>query len=44
MLLGSIPVEDVEKMIVQMDKGKGPVEVAREWVENNQDKVNEMLK
>ncbi|UFJ40312.1 glycine betaine ABC transporter substrate-binding protein [Brevibacillus humidisoli] len=39
----SIPVEDIEAMIVQINDGKDPREVARAWIDNNQDKVNEML-
>ncbi|MCF8011919.1 MAG: glycine betaine ABC transporter substrate-binding protein [Clostridiales bacterium] len=38
----SMPVEDVENMLVEMDD-KDRVEAAQEWIENNQDKVNEML-
>lgn len=39
----SIPLEDVEEMIVQIEDGKDEEEVAQEWIENNQDKVDEML-
>jgi len=39
----SIPVEDVEKMIVKIEEGQEPAEVAREWIDNNQDKVDDML-
>ncbi|WP_236838789.1 glycine betaine ABC transporter substrate-binding protein [Caldalkalibacillus salinus] len=37
-----IPVEDVEEMIVQIDEGTSPDEVAREWIEQNSDTVQEM--
>ncbi len=39
----SIPVGDVERMITELDKGKEASQVAREWIEKNQDKVNKML-
>ncbi len=39
----SISLEDVEEMIAQIDDGQDPEEVAREWIDNNEDKVNEML-
>lgn len=39
----SMPVGDIEEMILQMDNGADPAELANEWIENNQDKVNEML-
>ena len=39
----SIPLEDVEEMIVKIEDGVDEEEVAREWIDNNQDKVNEML-
>lgn len=40
----SIPLEDVEAMITEIeDGGKQPEVIAREWIDNNQDKVNEML-
>lgn len=38
----SIPVEDIEKMIVEIDGGKAEEEVAQEWIDNNQDKVKAM--
>ncbi|WP_226037387.1 glycine betaine ABC transporter substrate-binding protein [Aquibacillus saliphilus] len=39
----SISIDDVEKMIVQIEEeGQDAETVAREWIENNQDKVNEM--
>lgn len=40
----NISIDDVEEMIVKIeDEGADPEEVAREWIDNNQDKVNEML-
>ena len=39
----SIDVGDVEKMIVEIESGKSAEEVAKEWISNNQDKVNKML-
>lgn len=39
----SMPVEDIEQMILDIDNGANPEERAREWVEENQDKVDEML-
>ncbi|MCL7748987.1 glycine betaine ABC transporter substrate-binding protein [Halalkalibacter alkaliphilus] len=40
----NISIDDVEEMIVQIeDEGQDPEEAAREWIDNNQDKVNEML-
>ncbi|ARF16136.1 glycine/betaine ABC transporter substrate-binding protein [Sporosarcina sp. P3] len=40
----SISIDDVEKMIEQIEtEGKDPKEVAQNWIDNNQDKVNEML-
>lgn len=39
----SIDVGDVEKMIVEIEGGRSAEEVAKEWIDNNQDKVNEML-
>ncbi len=39
----SIPLEDVEAMIVKIEDGQDPREVAQEWIDNNQDKVNKML-
>lgn len=38
----SMPVEDIETMIVEIDKGATPEEVAAKWIEENQEKVNEM--
>ncbi|WP_341785911.1 glycine betaine ABC transporter substrate-binding protein [Sporosarcina pasteurii] len=39
----SISIDDVEEMIVAIEDGGDPEEVAREWIDNNQDKVNEMI-
>ncbi|SEN38189.1 glycine betaine/proline transport system substrate-binding protein [Mesobacillus persicus] len=40
----SISIDDVEAMIAKIeDEGQDPEQVAREWIDNNQDKVNEML-
>ncbi|MBU9714855.1 glycine betaine ABC transporter substrate-binding protein [Evansella tamaricis] len=38
----SFDVSDVENMIVQLDEGISEEEVARQWIEENQEKVNEM--
>lgn len=39
----SIDIDDLEAMIVAIEDGADPEEVAREWIDNNQDKVNEMI-
>ena len=39
----SISIDDVEEMIVKIEEGGDPEEVAQEWIDNNQDKVNEMI-
>lgn len=39
----SIPIDDVEEMIANIDDGADPEEEAQKWIDNNQDKVNEML-
>lgn len=39
----SMPVEDIEEMIVKIEDGANEEEVAQEWIDNNQDKVNAML-
>jgi len=39
----NISLDDVEEMIVQIEEGGDPEEVAQEWIDNNEDKVNEML-
>ncbi|UJL46219.1 glycine betaine ABC transporter substrate-binding protein [Virgibacillus sp. NKC19-16] len=38
----SISMGDVEQMIAEIDSGANPEEVAQEWIDNNQDKVEEM--
>ncbi|WP_158737135.1 glycine betaine ABC transporter substrate-binding protein [Alteribacillus sp. YIM 98480] len=39
----SINIEDVEKMIVEIDENeRGPEEVAQEWVDDHQDEIEEM--
>ncbi|GEN46851.1 glycine betaine ABC transporter substrate-binding protein [Alkalibacillus haloalkaliphilus] len=39
----SIPIDDVEAMIVEIEDGADEEEVAQEWIENNQDHIDEML-
>ncbi|ANU22156.1 glycine betaine ABC transporter substrate-binding protein [Planococcus donghaensis] len=39
----NITIDDVEEMIVKIEEGGDPEEVAQEWIDNNQDKVDEML-
>ncbi|UOR10960.1 glycine betaine ABC transporter substrate-binding protein [Halobacillus amylolyticus] len=40
----SISIDEVEAMIVEIEEnGKDAEKVAREWINNNQDKVNKML-
>ncbi|MFD1928867.1 glycine betaine ABC transporter substrate-binding protein [Sporosarcina siberiensis] len=40
----SITLDEVEQMILEIEEdGKDPEELAREWIDNNQDKVDEML-
>lgn len=39
----SMPVEDIEEMIVKIEEGADEEEVAQEWIDNNQDKVDTML-
>lgn len=39
----SISIDDVEEMIANIDDGADPEEEAQKWIDNNQDKVNEML-
>ncbi|ALX50057.1 glycine betaine ABC transporter substrate-binding protein [Lentibacillus amyloliquefaciens] len=38
----SISMEDMEQMIAEIDGGANPDEVAQEWIDNNQDKIEEM--
>lgn len=39
----SMPVGDIEEMIVKIEAGAAPEDVAKEWIESNPDKVKEML-
>lgn len=39
----NITLDEVEEMIVKIEEGQDPEEVAQEWIDNNQDKVNEMI-
>ncbi len=39
----SIPVGDVEQMILKIDNGAKPEDVASQWIKDNQDKVNKMM-
>jgi len=39
----NITLNEVEEMIVKIEEGGDPEEVAQEWIDNNQDKVNEMI-
>jgi glycine betaine/proline transport system substrate-binding protein len=39
----SIDVGDIEKMIVAIEDGKDPEEVAQEWIDQNRDKVDVMM-
>lgn len=39
----NISLDEVEEMIVKIEEGQDPEEVAQEWIDNNQDKVNEMI-
>ncbi|WP_347549117.1 glycine betaine ABC transporter substrate-binding protein [Pseudalkalibacillus hwajinpoensis] len=40
----SISIDDVEQMIVEIEEeGRDPEEVAQEWIDNHQEKVNEMI-
>lgn len=38
----NIDVGDIEKMIIEIENGKQPEEVAREWIEQNQEHVEQM--
>lgn len=38
-----IDINDVEKMITKIDEGEAPEEVAQEWIDENEDKINEMI-
>ncbi|MFV9509922.1 glycine betaine ABC transporter substrate-binding protein [Tepidibacillus sp. LV47] len=39
----NISVEDIEKMILEIENGKDASEVAMKWIEENKDKVNKMI-
>ncbi len=39
----SISIDDMEEMIAQIDDGANPDEVAQEWIDNNEDKIKEMM-
>jgi len=39
----SMPVGDIEQMILDIDDGADPEERAKQWIEENQDKVSKML-
>lgn len=40
----NISIDDVEEMIVEIEEeGKDATEVAQEWIDNNEDKINEMI-
>src|SRR5699024_265402 len=38
----SISMKDMEQMIAEIDGGADPDEVAQEWIDNNQDKIEKM--
>lgn len=38
----NITIDEVEEMIVKIEEGGDPVEVAQEWIDNNPEKVAEM--
>ncbi|MEN1966622.1 glycine betaine ABC transporter substrate-binding protein [Lentibacillus sp. N15] len=40
----SISIEDMEKMIAEIDNGKDPDKVTQAWIDNNQDKIDKMKK
>ncbi|MBY7142421.1 glycine betaine ABC transporter substrate-binding protein [Virgibacillus sp. NKC19-3] len=37
-----IPIDDIEDMIIKIDNGENPEEVAQDWIDDNQDKIDEM--
>lgn len=39
----SIPLEDVETMITEIEDGADEEEVAQQWIDDNEDKVKEMI-
>ncbi|HLR63303.1 MAG TPA: glycine betaine ABC transporter substrate-binding protein [Lentibacillus sp.] len=38
----SIPIDDIEDMIIKIDNGEDPEQIAQEWIDDNQDKIDEM--
>ncbi|MBY7144943.1 glycine betaine ABC transporter substrate-binding protein [Virgibacillus sp. NKC19-3] len=38
----SISMEDMEQMIAEIDSGEDPDKVTEEWIDNNQDKIDDM--
>ncbi len=40
----SIPVKDVEKMILEIEDGANATDVAKQWIKDHQDKVDQMVK
>ncbi|QKY70231.1 glycine betaine ABC transporter substrate-binding protein [Lentibacillus sp. CBA3610] len=38
----SIPIDDLEDMLVKIDNGENPEDVAQTWIDNNQDKIDKM--
>lgn len=38
----TISIDDMEDMITKIDNGADPVEVAQEWINNNQDKIDDL--
>lgn len=38
-----LPIDDVEDMIAKIDNGEDPVDVAQTWIDQNQEKVDEMI-
>lgn len=39
----SISIDDVEEMILQIEEGEDEADVAQQWIDDNQDAVDEML-
>ncbi|MFD1362347.1 glycine betaine ABC transporter substrate-binding protein [Lentibacillus salinarum] len=37
-----LPIDDMEDMLVKIDEGKNPEDVAQTWIDNNQDTIDEM--
>ncbi|SFM36366.1 glycine betaine ABC transporter substrate-binding protein [Salibacterium qingdaonense] len=40
----TIPIPDMEEMIIKIDAGEDPEEVAQEWINDNRDRLDDMLK